>query len=216
VSRDPDAVNLSLDNSVTLAGITIDADGIGPAVRDALATERQRIFDLHGARAFDSPKLSAAIHEAGHVITQVALGGRVRRVSISECAPGAWIGYTENIKGEWNMSPESATGAKWLNIARNLYAGVAAEMLFDPDFRQGSSLDEVIMAQWATNQAALLLEEDGSDCWGARVHYFLADIFQQHQAAHSEIAARLMKAGVLKGLALSEMCRKIRRVAAAA
>ena len=204
-----DIVDFSSPDQITLAGITLEGE-IGVSIRNSLAAEQQRVLVEHGEQAFDCPKEAAAIHEAGHLVVNVALGGRVRRVDIGCHPSGAWIGFTEYRDQEWSLSPETATSEKWLEIARNLYAGVAAEMLFDPDFRHGSSLDEVVMSQWIGGEAARLANEDPVSFWTARVHQDVADILKKHQDVHGKIAAHLMRRGNLKGLPLSDMCRRIR------
>jgi hypothetical protein len=204
-----DLVDLSSPDRITLAGITLEGE-ICVSIRNSLVAVQKRVLVEHGERAFECPKEAAAIHEAGHVVVNVALGGRVRRVDI-DCHPsGAWIGYTEYLNGEWSLSPETATSEKWLEIARNLYAGVAAEMLFDPDFRQGSSLDEVVMSQWIGGEAAHLVNEDPASFWTTHVDRGVADILRKHRDVHGKIVANLMRRGFLKGLPLSDLCRRIR------
>jgi len=210
VSWQPDMVDLSSDDSVTLAGITIVGDGIGVSVRDTLAGEHSRILAEHGPRAFDNPKEAAAIHEAGHVVAHTAMGGRVRRASIACHALGGWIGYTEYRGSNWNISPQSAAVAKWLNVSRNLYAGIAAEMLFDPDPREGSSLDEVLMSQFAGHQGALIADEDPKAFWGTNVHYWLRETLEKHRETHAEITTHLMRHGKIDGRPLNELCAKVR------
>jgi hypothetical protein len=119
-----DVVDLSSPDRITLAGITIDG-GVGASIREALASEQARVLAEHGSRAFECSKESAAIHEAGHVVVRVALGGQVRRADIGLHPSGAWIGYTENRNGEWNISPETATVDLWLNISHATFTLVS-------------------------------------------------------------------------------------------
>lgn len=207
--------DLAHDDRITLAGITVEGDGIGRALRDMLYGEARRVFNEYGPAAFDCSKISAAIHEAGHVVAHVALGGRVRRTRIKRHAPDAWIGYTEYRGGLWNISPRNETACQWLQMSRDLYAGVAAEMLFDDDFRHGSSLDEVVMSQWAGGMAAAIEGQEPSEFWNTRVNSHLSAIFEQHRQAHRSITDRLATFTRLTGRALDELCALIANCSAA-
>jgi hypothetical protein len=68
-----------------------------------------------------------------------------------------------------------------LKIARNLIAGVCAER-FDPDFREGSSLDEVVMSQLIGGEAAKLLNVDPRTFWNKEVHEHVFHKLNQHRA----------------------------------
>jgi hypothetical protein len=63
------------------------------------------------------------------------------------------------------------TPKQCFDLARLLYAGVMAEHLFDKDFREGSSLDEVIASQVVGAHAANLIGMiDQAACWQQNVH----------------------------------------------
>jgi len=53
-------------------------------------------------------------------------------------------------------SGQAETPDLYLHRARFLIAGVMAERLFDPDYRAGSSLDEIVMAQIMASRAVHL------------------------------------------------------------
>jgi len=205
----PEPPDLAHDDYISLAGITVRAGGIGSAAREALATETARILSEHGQRAFEYPRESAAIHEAGHIVVHIALGGRVRGARIG-CDGTRWIGYTEYRAGEWSVDPAAATADHFIKVARNLYAGLAAEMAFDPDFRQGSSLDEVYMSQWATGEAAHILGHSPQEMFENDVHGFTIHLLQQNERSHRRLTDHLLRRSTLNGLKIAELSRGVR------
>jgi hypothetical protein len=105
-------------------------------------------FESQGLAAFDSTRRAASLHEAGHTIIGTLDGRQVRDLTIRRrlvAGRHQWFGMTR-WRG-WDAtkpltSPDS-TVADDIATARNVIAGWAAELLFDPDFRQGTSIDEV-------------------------------------------------------------------------
>jgi hypothetical protein len=145
---------LSMRDQLTLGGITIGGPGIGTNVRRLIERQTAQILAEHGARAFESPKTSAAVHEAGHVRLHSLHGDRVTVVSIRQHEAGGWLGYTTAPSSAFNCPGNSATTETFLKVSRNLFAGLCAERMFDPDYREGSSLDEWIMSQLLGDLAA--------------------------------------------------------------
>jgi hypothetical protein len=88
VSWNDNSMDLSDNDRATIGGITIESPQIGVNLRQVLNEEFYRVLNQHGAKAFESPKTSAAIHEAGHVVVHTVNGTRVKRSRIREAAPG--------------------------------------------------------------------------------------------------------------------------------
>jgi len=65
--------------------------------------------------------------------------------------------------------------------------------------------------QWATGEGARLSNEEPATFWEERVHRYVGRILRYHGEVHSEIAAKLMSNGSLKGLALSGLSDRIKR-----
>jgi hypothetical protein len=142
---------VSGDDSVTLSNVTISCPGIGKIVRDFIDAEVARIKAKYGAFAPSYSKISAAIHEAGHIAWHLSHGERLKKAWIKEELPGRWIGTTVPRSNEkvWVVPQDrsDATVRKLLNRTCLLYCGVAAEQLFAKDYREGSSLDEAILTR---------------------------------------------------------------------
>jgi hypothetical protein len=137
VTFDTGMVDLSSPDVATLAGITITGPGIGSELKNLLEREAMRILQKHGVGAFESTKEAAAVHEAGHTVIAHLNGKRPKRVRIKQHqGTTAWLGLTESYK-----RPKLGTVAQQLKEAQFIYAGIAAEMLFDADIREASSID---------------------------------------------------------------------------
>lgn len=126
--------------------------------RRAMAAQ---LFAVGGMRAFECPKSSAVVHEAGHCVNY-AIDGVIptRAIIWPERRDGRvfWLGHTDG-SPPWEVSPETDPQAD-LREARSLLAGRVAEQLFDPDWRLGSSLDELATALAIVKGAAQKMQSD--------------------------------------------------------
>jgi hypothetical protein len=208
ISWEASMVDLSGDDKITLAGITVEGPGIGGGVRNLLACEMARILAQHGPRAFEAPKHAAAIHEAGHVVAHVLAGNRVQRTRIAERRPGVWLGFTETRSRHW-LRPRSP--AQFLQVARSLYAGYAAERMLDQDFREASSIDEIVMSQLAAAMAANILNTDEETYWQTEVHLAVCTSLGRNGTALKMIAEHLLNHQRLKGRRLDNLCAEVRK-----
>jgi hypothetical protein len=137
-------------------------------------------YQKQGLRAFECTRRAAAIHEAGHAIVFRWAGREVSRIRIC-CRNGNWIGVTE----------ASTAGGDLLQAYFRI-AGVTAELLFDEDFRHGSSLNEVVVFNAACSNAALNMKcsiAETQQCVIAQV----TKILRRNERVLREIAARLMR-----------------------
>ena len=123
-------------------------------------------FAMGGPRAFECPKTSAAFHEAGHCVVGAVLGERPSKAAIwptIELGREQWIGRTYGIP-RWRVDDTTLAEAD-LQHARSQLAGVVSEMLFDSDFRLGSSTNEIAIAQGIVLTAATKLRRDVQQLW---------------------------------------------------
>ena len=189
----PDHVNLSGCDQVTLAGITIGYPGIGEQLRGDLERECARILGLHGPAAFVCTKHAAAIHEAGHVVLLAVDGLELDYAFIRQTAAG-WTGMTMPKNGSWRLTSDTSP-AELIRRSGHLLAGVAAEELFDADFRAGSSLDEVLVSQLL---AALAADgADGRELWEQQVRGPVMRRLVERQRSLVDIAEYLLEHGRL-------------------
>ena len=207
VSFHNDMIDLSGDDSVTMAGITIQGPGIGNQMREIMEKETARVFREHGPQSFGSTKPASAIHEAGHVVIGTMIGKRVKRVRLKQDS-GLWLGLTE-----CHGRPLLNTPTKILKEARWIYAGIAAEMLFaKDDFREASSLDEVIMAQYLAAEVETMMNVDQQTYYEAEVHYVVGNWLLKHRAAVMKITEYLVRHHKLRHPALGRLIEDIERV----
>jgi hypothetical protein len=127
-----------------------------PLIRRMMGTLVEKVHALGGMDAFDCPKTSAAVHEAGHCVSHACEGFIPTRAaiwSIRRLGRTQWIGMTYGTP-PWRIDDRTSAEAD-MREARCLMAGVVAEALFEPDFRAGSSLDEVVLAFSVVQSAAV-------------------------------------------------------------
>jgi hypothetical protein len=208
------ATDLSQDDIFTLAGITMFGPGLGKRVRERFVEIAASLLRKHGPRAFEMPKRAAAIHEAGHVVINSAVGVRTTSVLIDHLHRNselAWIGYTNAPDLAFVDTPTAPAGFdKLLMKSRTTCAGIAAEMLFaGPDRREGSSLDEIIMSQIFAEMAASLVGAEPEALWQNDVWSWCMAQLHHNRNAHAGIAAALVERKRLKGKALRDMCAKV-------
>ena len=208
VSFHNDMIDLSGDDSVTMAGITIQGPGIGNQMREIMEKETARVFREHGPQSFGSTKPASAIHEAGHVVIGTMIGKRVKRVRLKQNAVCGLASL--NVTGaRYSIRPPRILEKE----ARWIYAGIAAEMLFaKDDFREASSLDEVIMAQYLAAEVATMMNVDQQTYYEAEVHYVVGNWLLKHRAAVMKIAEYLVRHHKLRHPALGRLIEDIERV----
>jgi hypothetical protein len=204
------AADLSRDDILTLAGITVGSPGIGKRVQEAIAAFGQDILHKHGLRAFEMPKRAAAIHEAGHVVINSVLGVRTTDVYIDHLHQMGrldWIGFTEAPE----MGRPDVSFEEMLRRSRTVYAGLAAEDIFaGDDRREGSSIDELFMSQLIIENAALLIDTNGEKLWKNDVWAWCLCQLQHNRDVHAEITAELLNRKRIRGKRLRDVCSRVR------
>ena len=162
---------------------------------------------LQGPRAFECPKSSAAIHEAGHAVFYAQSGILPSKIAIWPTVvlgEQRWIGRTYGVP---LYQIDGATSAKNdLKVAQELMSGVGAECLFDPEYRAGSSLDEIVLAFVAVGAAAFKVQCDAEMLWFETLNE-VATILKADEEIVRQIAAELMQKGVCKGGLLKRLLR---------
>src|SRR5262245_22222937 len=139
--------------------------------------------EWQGLAAFEMARSSAIAHEAGHTVV-----GAVHGLAVSSCeitrrtipkifrravGRSAWGGLTRWAQpqpfgpaGEFAVEFANVPTATVLTQIAVTIAGVVAEAVFDPDeYRDGSSIDEVLVAQVLTDQLAARLGLVAPELW---------------------------------------------------
>ena len=160
---------------------------------------------LQGPRAFECPKSSAAIHEAGHAVFYAKSGVVPSKIAIWPIVISGehrWIGRTYGVPP---YRIDSATDAESnLNVAQELISGVAAECLFDRNYRIGSSLNEIVLAAAAVGAAALKMQYNAEMLWFETCNEVVA-ILKVNEEVVRQVAGELMQKGVCKGKRLKQL-----------
>jgi hypothetical protein len=174
------------------------------AKRDILASA----IALGGPAVLDCPKSSAALHEAGHCVVDALDGEIPLRASIwpvIEFGQTQWIGRTESARG-WRVDETTAAEAD-LKFAYSQLAGVVSEALFDPDYRYGSSVDEIVTSQIIAVTAARKLQCNAGNLWQATL-VEVWSILNINRALVHAIAGSLMRMGQIKRQTLERLLRE--------
>jgi hypothetical protein len=158
----------------------------------------ERALAIGGLWAFECPKSSAAFHEAAHCVIGALDGAVPSRASIwpvLELGRLQWIGKTYGLP---QLRVDGATDAKVdLRRARSVLAGVVAEVVFDPEYRPASSLDELVTGIAVIRVAAVKMRRDPMQLFIKTV----ADIelaLKEHIEIVREIATQLLGKGSIK------------------
>ena len=95
-----------------------------------------------GAATFIQTQMSAALHEAGHVIVVASLGFNPTWSRIWAEPGGQWVGFTD-ADGPYLQVGTGSTADANITAAKGVMAGYIAERVFEgDDAKLGSSLDE--------------------------------------------------------------------------
>ena len=194
--------------TVTLAG---EAAGLAKQEFEKLS---RAAYEQQGLRAFEDPKSSAVVHEAGHAVLYAYHGIEMKYVKVHECKKGIqrghWVGNSQAVNYKWGPGPDTLPEDDFKN-ACIIIAGRIAEELFDSDNRRlGSSLDEVIKVR--------MLSRKVSQKTGLDPNYIMMKIcaqagiiLQKNVSVVHEIAKLLERNGVVSGKVLGLILAKVER-----
>jgi hypothetical protein len=171
-----------------------------------------RAFALQGSRAFECPKSSAAIHEAGHAVFYAQSGvfpSKITILPIIVSSEQRWIGKTFGVPKSRVDATTSAQDD--LKTGQNLASGVIAECLFDFEYRAGSSLDEIVLAIAVVGSAAIKLQSDAEILWLKTLNE-VATILKANEVAVHKIADELMRKRMICSHRIACLLRDVKRV----
>ena len=123
---------------------------------------------------------------------------------IKELGRTQWIGRTYGLP-KWSVNETTSPEAD-LQHAHSQLAGVASEALFDSDYRAGSSIDEIIIAQGIVLAAAAKLLRDERQLW-LETLAFVACQLNANAAIVRRIAEILQCRGSISGRSLQRILR---------
>jgi hypothetical protein len=148
-----------------------------------------------GERAFDYTKRSAAFHEAGHAVI-FALDGMpptsARIWPIIEEGRPQWFGHI-NAPCGGRVDSETPPPDD-IKYVRSLLAGVISEQLFDPDYRFGSSIEEIATARAVIEVTAWKRRRNRAELW-SETKAEIARRLKANEKTVRKIADELMRKG---------------------
>ncbi len=180
---------------------------------EAVNTEGDAIFlareaySLQGARAFLATKACAAKHEAGHAVVGAAQGRNISRIRIWHArgfnGVKTWTGFCEH-GYVFSTDPDTPVEED-IAGARDLIAGLVAEMMFDgSDFRYGSSIDERVVFHGVVHNIKVKTDGDHAKI-GMRLSREVRAILDANRGVVECIVPELMRRRTLHGATLKEM-----------
>jgi hypothetical protein len=193
--------------SVTMRGPT---HVLSEVRRQTLEYANRALF-LHGPSAFDSPRSAATTHEAGHVVVYAHFGISVLRSKVWKVKRGPehgqWIGFT-SAGSKWRSDGASDAGEDFQQACCAV-AGVLAEQMFDRDnFREASSIDEIVAAQGLVSNISHKLGCDYQEMM-TKIIVSTIDILSRNADLVKRIERELSRSGVLRQRRLTELLAAI-------
>jgi hypothetical protein len=201
-------------------GIAVACIPAAAALNEIAAGMARSAFEKDGLRAFDCTRRAASLHEAGHAIIGTVDGRKVRDVRLRRrliAGRYQWLGMTRWRRWDADKpmtSPDSEVTDDIL-AARNTIAGWASELLFDPDLRKGSSIDEiaafhVILANVVTKLGKSGSFEERKSVLDSILGGVFADL-RRNEAVIRDVANRLEVVERLHGAELRGLLAKVAR-----
>jgi hypothetical protein len=185
-------------------------------VLECIQEEADRLLESQGMRAFEMPRTAAIGHETGHAIVATVEGHQVTSVKISRqivFGMTVWTGVTNDSHGPWSITPETPT-AEVLSRVRCLIAGVVGEAIYAAaDYRAGSSLDEIVLAQMALDNLLQLHPDEFAvahpkEIWSDCLRQ-TASILKHNENVARDLMAKLDHSELVKGKPLRAVLRRV-------
>jgi hypothetical protein len=184
-------------------------------VQHVVADLAHAAYQAQGPRAFEDPKSSAVVHEAGHAVLFACSGFEMRFVKVWQGKKGIrrghWIGKGQPVEEYfWHSGPNTSPEEDFRNACIQL-AGWMAEVLFDSEnLRLGSSLDERTQAILAAHNISRKTGADPHQV-GIAICAVTSSILQKNESVVREIASVLNRNGSIRGEALSAILARVER-----
>jgi hypothetical protein len=166
---------------------------------------------IQGPRAFEEPKSSAVVHEAGHAVLYAHHEIKVRYVKVwrqkSSIEQDHWVGKVKTTS-IFHTGPDTSPEDDFKN-ACILFAGRTAEELFDADnLRLGSSLDEVVHVQLLAHNISQKTGVDPNEIIKG-ICAATVSILKENEDVVREIASLIDRKGITRGKELQSILAKV-------
>ena len=176
----------------------------------------KQAFEKGGRQAFESTRYAATVHEAGHAIIEASLGGIPTRCKIVlrvEQLPNgskkeSWLGVTD-VKDKTPVESDNDTHVTDdIVLAANKIAGWTAERLFDRNFREGSSIDEIAFYQVICDIAASKLDAVAKEIY-EQTGQWVSRTLQRYSSEHHAISDVIFRDKVIHARQLRCLLRDV-------
>lgn len=162
-------------------------------------------YAVQGVRALKNTQVSAAVHEAGHGVVGQREGAAPTEVRIWR-EGGEWTGGTRfsfSLPSDQTTSPEED-----LRKARVTLAGMLAELLFDPDYCLGTSVDEISVTCVLVYSAAAKMRRDPDAVFWELARSTAKTLLKNEKTVRA-IAEVLMREGVIRSKELAKLLDEV-------
>ena len=203
-----------------IAGFTFDPL-TAQSISECINKEVTRLIGEQGLHAFEMSKSAAVAHESGHAMVAMHDHVALASVDISRrvvCGIPAWGGYTKFAVKHSDITligPNAEPTDKVLQRICTVIAGVVGERVLDPSsYREGSSLDEVVVSQLmadALTQRPELQHLTPKNLWNSCWHRTVAIIMNNEKLARS-LMAKLDAQNIVGRKQLEKLTANIRRL----
>ena len=200
--------------TLRLGTITLAGEAAELAKQDYLELSHAA-YEQQGLRAFEDPKSSAVVHEAGHAVLYAYYGIEMEFVKVRECKKGIqaghWVGNARPVNYKWGGSGPDTLPEDEFKNACILIAGRIAEELFDRENRRlGSSLDEFIGVRMLSRNISQKTGLDPNDVM-MNICAQTCNILRNNESVLREIARFLECRRVVRGKVLRSILAKVVR-----
>jgi hypothetical protein len=200
--------------TLRLGNLTISGEA-AQLVKQDFAELARAAYQAQGSRAFEDPKSSAVVHEAGHAVLYAYGGFEMRFVGVRQCKKGIqrghWMGKAQPVEEYlWSTGPDIPPDEDLRNACIQL-AGWMAEVLFDSDnLRAGSSLDEIMQVRLLSHNISQKTGADPNQVI-AGIYSITCRILKKNESVVREIASMLDRDGCIRRKALGSILAKVER-----
>jgi hypothetical protein len=199
-----------------LAGYTFYPDS-WDSVYAGFQLEIARVHATHGDRAFECPRSAVLAHEASHAIVAPHDGDKVKNIRIwnhQTFGRTYWVGETVR-KGKRFAIAAATPPSFVLTQVCFLIAGIVGEAVLDPaEYREGSSVDEVVVAQLLIANLTTLDDFKHVDpvqwwqaCWRRT-----SSVIIHNEVAARDLITKLSKTKTIRGTPLESALSTVRQL----
>lgn len=186
--------------------------GLAPGVREELNARAYTLLE-DALQTITMKDLEAqyrrevvAAHEAGHAVIHARQGDPLAYAKVMKGRNGLWQGTVMEKDPGWSVGPGTPAEG-FISQARICLGGLAGEFVAGYN-TLGSSVDEVVVAQYLVRGAAQRLEMDGAKLWKRVFDGTIATV-ERHADAHKALTRLLCRERYIDETRLAVMLKRV-------